>query len=76
MTNPDPKLQRARDVAAGLVQSFGETFWPVFELLDDEVERIEARRRRLDGVSAIKLPRPKELGRSRGRGRPETGELF
>jgi len=41
------KLREARRIAAEIVACCGEQYWPIFEYIDEEIVRLEARASRL-----------------------------
>lgn len=47
MSESEVKLERAVSVAAGLVESLGDDYWPIFECLEAELIKRRSRFKRL-----------------------------
>lgn len=61
MSIPKKDLVKARKVAAQVVRQLGDRYWPIFALIDEEIEKREEREARL--ASCLKLT-PNEQGKS------------
>lgn len=48
MSIPKRDLIRARAIAAQVVRQFGDRYWPIFALLDSEIEKRVEREARID----------------------------
>ncbi|MEO1072202.1 MAG: hypothetical protein AAFX77_07990 [Pseudomonadota bacterium] len=47
MSVPKKDLIKARRVAAQVVRQLGDRYWPIFEMLDQEIEKIDQRDARI-----------------------------
>lgn len=47
MSVPKKDLIKARRVAAQVVRQLGDRYWPIFELLDQEIEKMDERDARI-----------------------------